>query len=444
MRHLLATLVLFFTCLAASQENTLVGSWTTGDANGSLDFSFSADYEVNIHVTASDEAGTYTGFWFLDGNHLTIVLEDEEIFYEVLSLTPTALVLAGGGLEGELYLTPAAADRPRDPVTPGALPDTSDTMPTVSGSQQAIRLSDGLVGTWRYYQEKEFLTEEERFYFLPNRRYITASFSQVPGYEAERLQEEGVYRRSDRQLVLRPYCSYEGKTFDLDLQAQQLALSGRNILDEPFSYTYVLEAGAEATLAEMRAVEAERERLNQTYLARTPIGSIQTGTFVKTDLPVDSDPSNSYPDAVVFSEGELYTFVSEWSYVFDIYGQLQSVNAADIAFNTPKMATLDYSKGTYRDTAQRFFLPNGRFYSVTELYGTASPTQPPTPQTTVFWGKYRIENDTLVVEEDAGTVTEYLLLGGRRALTPAEGGTCYKEVTWATEELERQAQELGR
>lgn len=428
--------LLGLTSFVMAQEAVLIGQWSTGNESSSLSFSFNDSSAVTIIYQDSSENSSYTGIWYLDESHLYIGLDSgEELFYNVLHLTNNELILADENAD-ELYL--ARQSYSSNPLNvPTSQTEVSTLTQTVPNSSQTTAPT-GLIGKWTYHHEEDFLTEEETLYFLPEGRYFVVTSSLVPGYDEEKTQEEGTYSVDGNNLLLTSYCS-EQKSLPIRQQGAELILTGKNDYGESADYSYAFEPGSAQTIvSEIAAVDKEREQNNQPYLARTPVGPAQTGSVSVAGLPVDPNPANVKASAQVFTEGELYTYVSSWSYVFDIFGQLQTVNATDIAFNTPKMNTLNYSKGTYRDSSQWYFLPNGRFYAQTDIYGLASSTEPLTPQTTAFWGNYAIEGKRLILEEDVGALSEYYLLDGRRVLST--GGFCYNEVQWATEELERQTQ----
>jgi len=421
-----------FLCLA--QDDLILGEWSISDENSNLSFTFNESSEVTIVYQDSSEQSTYTGIWYLDESYLYIGLDSgEELFYDVISLNESELVLTDETSD-QLYF--ARTDSSASPLTP---PDTQAKLPSPSVNSETapnatpIPTPTGLIGKWTYLHEEEFLSSEETLYFLPEGRYFAVTSSQVPGYDKERSQEEGLYVVEGETLFLTPYCS-EQKSLPIQLVGSELILTGQDLYGEQTEYRYTFEPGSNlSVIPEIEAVDAERDQNNQPYLARTPIGPAQMGSVSVTGLPVDPNPNKVNPNIQVFTEGELYTYLSSWTYVFDIYGQLQTVNATDIALNTPKMNTLNYSKGSYRDTSQWFFLPNGRFYAQTDLYALANSTEPLTPQTTSFWGNYEIKGNTLVLEEDAGAISNYQLLDGRRVL--AAGSICYNEVEWATEAL---------
>ena len=520
-------------------QATVIGTWTAGNETSSLSLRFTEDNVVTFNFVEAGESSTYTGYWALEGTKLLIVLDGEEITYDVVNLTSSDMVLAGGDLDGELYFSAledqnqqVATETPSNPLmqpdanfsgvfvgddisleltssplgyegtltfqgqpylveaqdqgeqlrgsflvdgqsfafnaflegdtltfnsdgssfqlerqasqVPPANPLTTSPQPPkpAESSTASSQMTDELVGKWLIRIEENFLVEEETLYLLPDGRYISVLMSEATGYDPEYEREEGIYTHNGNQIIFRPLCSSEEKQFDLELMSNQFAISGQDVLGEAYRYVYTREADVDAMMTEVRADEARSAENNQPYLARTPIGSIQVGASPQANIPVDPNPSNVDMNATVFTEGELYTFVSTWSYVFDVYGQLQSVNEADIVFNTVKMQSLDYNRGTYRDTAQWFFLPNGRFYTVTELYGAATSTDPLTPMTESAWGSYTVDGDRLILTEDAGNVIENLFLDGRRAFAPLAGGVCFKEVTWATEQLEQQTEEL--
>ncbi len=305
----------------------------------------------------------------------------------------------------------------------------------------------GLVGKWVYNSTDEFSghTETEEIYFLPDGRYFlnySTKNVQFTDIEPTTHHEEGLFNVSDNTINFTPWCD-SARGFQFTHSGNKMTISGQNVSGESFNSVYELEPGSETSvIEEARQVDAERAKNNQPYSARAPTGSVQVGQrFTEVGVPVDPNADYGFANATVFSDGELYTYISSWYYAFDIFGQFQTINSADIVFGN-KQNTINFSRGTYRDTAQWHFFPNGRLYSKTEIYATATSLDPLIPNTTDFWARYKIEGDTLLIEEDQGGISTFYLLDGRRVMSSGQG-VCYQEVEWATESLEQQTEELG-
>ncbi len=306
----------------------------------------------------------------------------------------------------------------------------------------------GLVGKWVYSATDEFSgqTEIEEVYLLPDGRYFLDFSSkniQFTNIEPTTHHEEGLFNVSGNTINFTPWCD-SARDFQFTRSGNEITLSGQNVAGESFSFVYELEPGSKTSvIEEAHQVDAERAKNNQPYLARTPTGPVQAGQrFTEVGVPVDPNVDNSFVGATVFSDGELYTYISSWYYAFDFLGQFQTINSADIVFGN-KQDNINFSRGTYRDTAQWHFFPNGRLYSKTEIYGTATSLDPLTPNTIDFWARYKIEDDILLIEEDQGEVSTFYLLDGRRVMSSGQD-ICYQEVEWATESLEQQTEELNR
>ncbi len=110
---------------------------------------------------------------------------------------------------------------------------------------------------------------------------------------------------------------------------------------------------------------------------------------------------------------------------------------------SPELRTeLDFSQGEWRDSQLWYFFANGRFYTQIDNYASTTSFDPVVPSVAAVWGRYQIVGEQRVVlEEDSGESSELLLLNGHRTLS--QDGFCYDEVTWATEQLQQQTDDLG-
>ena len=286
----------------------------------------------------------------------------------------------------------------------------------------------GLEGKWTRQVDFGYGTVTDySLYFLPDGRYFYVESGDFP------VQEEGRFSVAGGQLTFEPFCSPDYSA-DFQLGGAQLSVATVDVFGDTTTSLYQLEPGSPVgVVQEIAAVDAERAAFH----ARTPTGPIQPGARApEPGFPIDPSPERTFAPATAFSEGELYTRFSAYTYVMDFLGQLQTVNASDIAFNTAKMATLNYSRGEYRDSGLWLFAPNGRVFLKFESYWNALDisTDPITPSVVSAWGRYRIENDTIFVETDVGEQLTLELIAGRRQLS--QDGLCFDEVAWATEQLE--------
>jgi hypothetical protein len=129
------------------------------------------------------------------------------------------------------------------------------------------------------------------------------------------------------------------------------------------------------------------------------------------EIPEDPKPSRIYDDdPVVFTETQLYVWLSSQTYTLEGYG------------------------GDYRNSQKFYFFPTGRFYYKSVMYQGQT-----TPEGEVgeFWGRYRFTKpDEMEIESDKGEKQTLEVKYGRRNLIFGE--TTYGQVDWENEALRRQ------
>lgn len=337
------------------------------------------------------------------------------------SLGDGVLTLGSGGASYRLQRqdTGGSGQATAAPAPPAA------TQPEPAPSAAA---ATGLEGTWTTLEDYGYgVVVEKSIHLLPQGRYIYVESGDFP------FQEEGRYQLDGGRLVFLPFCGAD-HSVDIQRSGERLDVTAVDTFGDTTVTVYQLEPGSPGRVGQMLAdIDAERAAFH----ARAPTGPIRPGVQApEPGYPPDPNPDRIFTGATVFSEGELYTFFSAFTYVMDLNGRLQTVNSSDVVLNTPKMATLDYTRGEYRDTALWLFRPNGRVLVRYESYWNALDigTVPITPTVTASWGRYRIEGDGVRVETDEGEQLELELIMGRRKLR--QGGLCFDEIEWATEQLQ--------
>lgn len=346
-------------------------------------------------------------------------------------LAADLLTLTSGGASYRLVRQGAAAAQPAPAQPAPAQP--APAQPAPAGAAEGT--APGLVGTWTHLEDFGYgVTIEKSLHLLPDGRYVYVASGDFP------VQEEGRYAVTSGRIAFAPHCSAD---YDVEVQlaGDELAVTSVDMFGDATTTVYRLEPGSPGSVVGMMtAIDAERADFH----AQTPTGPVVPGArSPEPGFPVDPAPERHVPGATVFVEGELYSYVSSYTYVMDIYGRLQTVNSSDIVFNTPKLATLDYTRGEYRDSGLWLLSPNGRAYLEYKTYWNAVDitTNPLTPNIVSAWGRYRIEGDDVVVETDDGEQITLELLFGRRKLS--QNDLCFDEIAWSTQQLEEETRRTG-
>lgn len=399
--------------LAPSQGDPLVGIFagdgltiTVEGANGQ----YTGQLELGGQIfpfTAEASGGTLNGTFDSGGSSFSFVatLEGDALSLVSGSATYNTFREAGNPLGGAPTAAPTQAPQPASPAPTGTA-----ALPT---------------GSWTGTQDFGFgVVTDYTLYFVPGNRYIYVESGDFP------VQEEGSYRLEDDQITFLPYCG-NAESLPIGVVGDRLTLGDEDTRD------YIFDPGSEVTaLQEIAELDAGREPANARWRAAIPLGPIQPGPTPFDPLRSnDPNPSQVFPGATVFAEGELYTYISSHSYVKEIGGGLRMVDPVSLAVSPAIAAQLDISQGEWRDSQLWFFYGNGRAFSKSENYFTATGFDPVTPSIQAIWGRYRLlGEDRVEILSDEGEPVNMQLYDGRRTLS--HDGFCYDEVTWATEQLE--------
>jgi hypothetical protein len=183
--------------------------------------------------------------------------------------------------------------------------------------------------------------------------------------------------------VLRP-SDGEEETYAAVAAGDELTLSGPALGD--LVQVYGLEPGSRRTVAEeARAADERKAREDRVARERIRVGPASRDASASSpDLPADPSPELVFEEATAFLEPETYSF-------------------------PPPDARLP-TEGAWRRTRWTF-LPTGRVHYRSERRDGAGASS-----VSEVWGRYRVEDETVVLETDEGETHSLALEDGRRTL----------------------------
>ncbi|MGF1625129.1 MAG: hypothetical protein ACFCVH_09610, partial [Alphaproteobacteria bacterium] len=291
-------------------------------------------------------------------------------------------------------------------------------------AERPLPLPDGLEGEWMYASWEA----SSSYAFLADGRYVATYTSSADG--AAPLVTDGTFARDGNRLTLDPECAAP-TDYRLALGGPQLML-GSAFSDGSDGTTYHFVPDSPATVAAMIAArDATWAAEDAAWEARLALAPATTGApnTPTSEVPVDPSPETVFADATAFASSQVYLWQSDYSYV-QMQGEpglLYSVTTGQLILDRNLAARIDWTRGQYNDSVKIFLYPNGRMFSRIESYvGAQVRVDAVIPQITTAWGRYRVEGDLIVGDEE-----EIELLHGRRRIRSAE--LCLDNVAWAAE-----------
>ena len=214
------------------------------------------------------------------------------------------------------------------------------------------------------------------------------------------------------------------QSMDLDFYGDTMTLHGG--LSAPATYQVQLGT-VDAAIATSLAADVEREKSDDVWLGRVPIGPRDPNSIQRPsgDIPADPQPSRIFPSPTVFMGYQLYRRLIPGFVYFDVQGSIRSVAVVN--------------------TREWHFFPTGRV--LVRFKNTFAGPSFPTTITEVSdsWGAYRItgrptEPDILhryadngvELDLDRGESASMTLEDGRRHLFWGKDYQIQSE--WATEQ----------
>lgn len=253
---------------------------------------------------------------------------------------------------------------------------------------------------------------------LPDGRYIRLFHS---------IQNEGTYAVEDGIITFDPLCE-RPYTYTVSLIGNQMVQTSGSTV---FTHHYVPRKLPDVLASIAQRDEAEAVRSAE-FAAHTPLAAVDPTyiTPVVGEVSLDPNRTDIYPNATTFAEPQVYDFYSDVTYYFDERGYFIAVTPLICAINPDFCRTIDYGRGSWKDKFHYYFYPNGRFLIYYETYYNATSLVPVTPTIQRWWGKYKIEHETIISES-----TQFpLLLGRRRAM---HGENCLDNIGWSDANLLR-------
>jgi hypothetical protein len=303
-------------------------------------------------------------------------------------------------------------------------------------SESRLETSSELVEN--FWLQTETFSNDDSLMLFSDGRYRQMTYYNFND-EVSSFLTEGLYTLQDNRLTLDPVCaapsSYTVKQIENHLL---LGFSGAD--GNPLNLTYMAAplTSVSYQLEQAELYDEATAQANAEWEGRIPLSLVNTKmgrTPVGGEISADPNPDNHFEGATVFAEQEVYPYTSEYYYVYDTSGNyIQTSPAMQIIENmgTGPVRDIDFARGQFHDTLNTYFFPNGRTLTYFENYSAADITgYKPKPVITYTWGKYKIEENIISVESDAGEKYGYELLYGRRKLRSGE--ECYDNLEFAAQ-----------
>jgi hypothetical protein len=263
-------------------------------------------------------------------------------------------------------------------------------------------------------------------------------------YDEGSSYTEGLYTLQDNQLTLDPVCggpaSYTISQVQNHLLLSSKDIAGDSVAEDIVTSTYM--AAPDTSVAyrlEQYQIDNEvRQQANLEWEEKIPLADIDMNMGrapAGGEVSLDPNPDNRFEGATVFAESEIYPYTSDYFYVFEMNGAFIMTSQVELALEEMSAGPardIDYSRGEFHDKFTSYFFPNGRMLSYFENYSGADITgNTPKPVLTYDWGRYKVEDNVINIETDAGEQLSYELLYGRRKIR--SGDECYDNLEFATQ-----------
>lgn len=279
-------------------------------------------------------------------------------------------------------------------------------------STTRLPLPQSLHGLW---VDQGSSSGSERW-FLPDGRYISKFGS---------IQTEGTYTIEEDAIIFDPLC--ESPSSNPYTWTENQLVFPSDLATLTFHYVPLMLPDLMASVA----ARDEREALtNFDFASNTAPLGLQDSRFIEPaagEISVDVNRDNVFADAVVFAGQQLYTWPQELSYYLDNSGNLVPVTLTTCALGG--CSGLDLSQG-WQDKFHYWFFPNGRVTYYHESYLSPASLSPVTPSVTRTWGKYKIEDEQIIIETDLGETLNFDMTIGRRRAVLNE--ICFENFEWTT------------
>lgn len=315
---------------------------------------------------------------------------------------------------GRLNLT--TDERTYDPLVPyfNAFEYDSFELPRWITKMSTTRLPqpDSLHGMW---VNQGSSSASERW-LLPGGRYFSIFGSS---------QTEGTYTVTDETITFDPLCGSPSEQPYIWTQ-NQLVFPDRTAT---VTFHYV-PLKLPDLLAEVARFDERQAMDNLDFATNTAPLSNRDGAFITpatSEIAVDVNRENVFADAVVFAGQQLYTWPQTAIYYLDGSGNLVPVTPITCALGG--CSGLDLSQG-WQEKFHYWFFPNGRVAYYNESYLNAVSTAPVTPAVTRTWGKYKIDDEQILIETDLGETINFELTVGRRRAVTSE--ICFENFEFTT------------
>lgn len=342
------------------------------------------------------------------------VSKDNADSYSAEIMRNGSIIQAMGKIDANGHLVLTGDERRYEPLVPhfNSLSSSNIFLPKwlIKMSTSGLPQAENLHGLWIDIDEP---APSERW-FLPDGRYVhTQSLGQT---------EEGRYTVNDDAITFTPTC---GASTDVSY-----ILAGNQLVFPSDFDTYTFHY-VPLKLPDIVAAMNERDEQEATAnfeFANTtaPLGlmSVDFTSSVTAEISADENSNDLFADAVVFAGGQLYTLPQTTLYYHDVgHSTLVPVNTT--ICNVGSCVGLDLTE-SWQDKFHYWFFPNGRVQYYSENYLNPVEVNPPIPTITRSWGKYKVEDETIVIETDTGEAIRFeLTLGRRQALLD---GACYQNA----------------
>jgi hypothetical protein len=405
-------------------ENEIVQKMEEGPYDPFKPFQFSGQYiQENNTLTITYDGSSYGGTW-LQNNQL-FELVNIQTQDDILSLVakgadrqeyPHSFRLDNNGLrqQGDFLLNPFFQKI----------------------SETRLETSNELLDN--VWLKTETYSNDDSLILLSDGRYQQLSYYDFNG-EVSRSLTEGLYTLQGDALTLDPVCDGPS-SYTVHQIENHLLLNFPGTDSTPVSLTYMAAplTSVAYQLEQVKLYDEATAQANTEWEGRISLAPVHTtmGRIPPSgEISADPNPDNRFDGGTVFAEQEVYPYTSEYYYVYDTGGNyLQTSPTLQIIENmgTGPVRDIDFSRGQFHDKLNTYFFPNGRTLTYFENYSAADITgYEPKPVITYTWGKYKIENNLISVESDAGEKYGYELLYGRRKLRSGE--TCYDNLEFAAQ-----------
>jgi hypothetical protein len=302
-------------------------------------------------------------------------------------------------------------------------------------SESRLEVSSELLDNL-WLKTKSFANDDS-LVLLSDGRYQQVSYYDFSGGVSS-FVTEGLYTLQGEQLTLDPVCDGPS-SYTLKQVQNHLLLSFPDTNNTPVTLTYIAAPPTSVAyqLGQIKLNDEATTQANTEWEGRIPLAPINMNLGrapVSGEISADPNPGNRFEGATVFAEQEVYPYTSEYFYVYDTSGNyIQTSPSLQIIENmgTGPVRDIDFSRGQFHDKLNTYFFPNGRTLTYFENYSAADITgYEPKPVITYTWGKYKIEENLITIESDAGETFAYELLYGRRKIRSGEA--CYDNLEYAS------------